>query len=478
MTDRKKFAPHGTLALAPQAFGLAFEVAEPAAPVVDDGGAAVVTVRGPLMHHRELFFDSYEAIADRVATAIELGARAVVLSIDSPGGLVSGAFDCSRGLRAMTDAAGVELRAHIGGQGTSAAYALASAAQWIGVSESAMVGSIGVIDTLVDVAAQNQALGVNVELVTSGARKADGNPNTAITDGARVATQKRVDELAAMFFELVAGHGWGGGVEALAALQAGIVTGAEAVDRGLASCVATLRDATSFAPPTAGGDQVRSEMKATDREDAVGSLRKMAESDDEEMRKMARAALRALGEDMPEAEDDEPKTQYETQDDDDDEKAAAAAMDDDEDDKAPEMSANAIALRALAEVHELKAARAAEKLEQERSALLASRPDFAPELVEVLRTAPLATVRKTVSTLKRGATRPERVAAAATATATVRGENQGDNTSANPKARRLPAAEAHALDVAMGVAEMTTRTVHTSNKMSFGVNVPSSTGEN
>jgi hypothetical protein len=65
MTDRKKFAPHGTLALAPQAFGLAFEVAEPAAPVVDDGGAAVVTVRGPLMHHRELFFDSYEAIADR-----------------------------------------------------------------------------------------------------------------------------------------------------------------------------------------------------------------------------------------------------------------------------------------------------------------------------------------------------------------------------------------------------------------------------
>jgi len=164
-------------------------------------------------------------------------------------------------------------------------------------------------------------------------------------------------------------------------------------------------------------------------------------------------------EDPPEGDDDKPEG--------DDDKPEG---DDDKPDEEDDKSASAMALRALAEVHNLKAGIKAEKIDAERSSLLASRPDFAPELVDVLRSAPMAMVRKTCKTLKRGPARADRVAAAATATATVRGEGQGGDN-----APRLSMEEKSALDLAMGLSEMSSETVHTSNRMSFGVHRPAST---
>jgi len=479
---RQRYAPHGTLALAPRAFGLVFDledgIDDAASCEFEEGGIAVIDVRGPLMHHSEWFFDSYDAIKHRVHEALERSPTAIVLSIDSPGGLVSGAFDTARELRMMTEEAGVELVAHVAGQATSAAYALATAATRINVSESAMLGSIGVIDTLVDVTAQNASFGINVALVTSGARKSDGNPSIEITEEALAATQERVDDLAEMFFALVVEHGWASSVDELRALDAGIVHGADAVRIGLATEIATLDETVGFIRSGVARSSA-SEAQATERmetmkEDAIAALRKMAEGDDEEEAKLARAALAAMGEeDPPEGDDDKPEGDDDKPDEDDDKPEAKAAEDDPgepgergEDDK----SASAMALRALAEVHNLKAGIKAEKIDAERSSLLASRPDFAPELVDVLRSAPMAMVRKTCKTLKRGPARADRVAAAATATATVRGEGQGGDN-----APRLSMEEKSALDLAMGLSEMSSETVHTSNRMSFGVHRPAST---
>jgi ClpP class serine protease len=475
--------------LNPKAFGLIFDLQDAEDPELEDNGVAVVTIRGPLMNHRDFWFDSYDAIKERVGAALELAPKMIVLSIDSPGGLVSGAFDTARELRAMAAAAGVDLYAHVEGQGTREAYALASSAMWIGVSESAMIGSVGVVDMLVDQTAQNAALGLAVEVVTSGARKADGNPNVPISEGALEASQTRVDKLAEMFFELVAAHGWGGGVDELRALEAGIFTGAEAVELGLATEIATLDQTIAFASPaelregtgaTATDEKGRYQM-AKSEDEAVAALRKMAESDDEDEARKARAALRALiGEedddgDDAKSEDDEDKDPPEAQDDDDDD---AKAQDDDDDAKAEEDDDDAkaaasggvaaMAAQALAEVHELKAERRKEKRTRERKRLLASRPDFAPELRAVLANpkTPIATVREMCSTLQRGASRAEGVAAAATATGT-RGADQGDD-----RAARLPPAEKRELDLAMGLTETKAQTVHDGNRMSFGVRVP------
>ena len=485
MSERaqQRFAPHGALALNPKAFGMLFDMREQDVEELTENGVAVVTIRGPLMHHKEWCFDSYEAIKERVAAALALQPRFVLMSIDSPGGLVSGAFDTARDLRKMAKAAGVDLYAHVAGQATSAAYAIASSAMWIGVSQSASVGSIGVIDTLVDASAQNQMLGINVQLVTSGDRKADGNPAVAISDDALAASQRRVDTFARMFFELVAEHDWGGSVERIAALQAAIVTGEQAVELKLATEIATLDQSIAFASPealrmgtgaTATDKEKGRYTMATPIEDAVASLRKAAQGDDEDEAKKAKAALKALGF-GDEDDDDDSKS---TDDDDDDEeakaaaKAAAKSQDDDDDDAKSQddddAEASSKVLKLAARVHNLEAASAAKENTEKRDALLATRPDISDDMRGVLSDLKMSDkqVRKFLKTLDVNPTRVAAVAAAATATG-VRGDLQGDGT-----AGRLPPAERAVLDAQMGLTKMTTETVDTPHRLTFGVRRP------
>lgn len=481
MIKQQRFAPHGTLALHPKAFGLVVDCVDPKPAALAPSGVAVVAIRGPLMHRHDFFFDSYEAIKERITAAVALSPKAILLSIDSPGGLVSGMLDTARAIRKQCADAGVPLLAHVEAQATSAAYALASAAGWIGVSESATIGSIGVIDMLVDATAQNAMMGLSVRLVTSGARKADGNPNASISDDALASSQSRVDTLAAMFFDLVAEHKWGGSADRLRALQAATMTGLEAVSIGLASKVATFDQAIAFASTTDGraGSEVTAKGNETmaTYEEAIAALRKMAEGDDEDAKK-AKAALAAMEPDHKEPDGDEGATDGEPDGDEPKPDADASAEDEEAstdaevDPKRVDAKADAasIAAQALAEVHKINVERANEKATAERSKLLASRPDFAPELVKVLRTAPLAMVRNMVATLPKGPARKDRVAAAASATGT-RGDGQGDGF-----APRLPPQEKSALDQAMGLAESTTATIHTPNKMSFGVRVPAVAG--
>ena len=208
---KAQYKPQGELlALEPKAFGLFFDMPEhDDEPELTDDGVVVIDIIGPLMHQKSFWFDSYDAIKARVAAAIALSPRIIILAIDSPGGVVSGAFDTARAIRRMTEDAQVNTYAHVTGVGASAAYALATAASYIGVSETAMIGSIGVLDMLVDATEHNALHGINVKLIASGQRKTDGHPDEPMSEGAIKATQARVDELASMFFALVEEHGYG-----------------------------------------------------------------------------------------------------------------------------------------------------------------------------------------------------------------------------------------------------------------------------
>jgi capsid assembly protease len=206
----------------------------------DRGEVAVVNVRGPLVHHVDGEFDSYDEIKERVALALQSDARAVVLRIDSPGGLVSGCFDTAVELRRMAARSGRRLIAYAE-QATSAAYALACACEEIYASSSATVGSVGVIDTVLDVTSLDQAQGVKLALVTSGARKADSNPHTPLSDEKLAAAQASVDAVAGLFFELVA-DARRLGVGAVQALEAATFPGVVAATRGLVDHVATIEE--------------------------------------------------------------------------------------------------------------------------------------------------------------------------------------------------------------------------------------------
>lgn len=205
--------------------------ASPANETIDD--VVVVHVRGPLEHHACLHSDSYEALRARFGEALASRPCAVVLRIDSPGGLVSGLNQAVYDMRRAARNEGVAVYAYVDELAASAAYAIACVADEIVIPPSGIAGSVGVISTMCDVSRANEAAGVTFVTLTSGARKADGHVNTPISDDAIAAEQERVDDLAGQFFRIVKESR---GIDAKP-LEANIYMGMYAVEAGLADVV-------------------------------------------------------------------------------------------------------------------------------------------------------------------------------------------------------------------------------------------------
>lgn len=310
----------GPLALDPRAIGMLFDLPTPLALELR-GEAAVLSVVGPLHHHPVVLFPSYDGAKAAIRTALDAGARVIVMAIDSPGGTVSGCFDSALEIRAMVDAAGARLISYVDGLSASGGYALACAGHEIVIPPAGIAGSIGVIEAIEDHTARDAAEGRRFTVITSGARKADGNPHNETQPEAVAATQAIVDRLAAEFFAMVEILR---GVPAaeVQALEARLVVGADAVAVRLADRVATLDEilaevsASAVVPETEGG-------KAEDvkDEELIAALKARAEGDGEDAAK-ARKALAAL---EGEPDGDEPKGDKEHKEPDGDEPKAAAA---------------------------------------------------------------------------------------------------------------------------------------------------------
>lgn len=399
---RQRFAPHGLLAVGPKAFGFIFDV--PDEPTVEmRGDVAVVSIRGPLMHHHEWCFDSYDDIKARVASALERRPKAVVLNLDSPGGLVSGCFETAKELRALAAAAGVPLHAYVDGQATSAAYALACVGASITVPATGIVGSIGVIDTLVDATAQDAMFGVSFRMIASGARKTDGNPHSKISDDAVFAAQQRVDSLAEIFYAHVNAMRPALGVDQVRALEAGLSHGAEAVALGLADTVGTLDDLLAM---LASGAQATNEGTSTMSayDDAVAALREAAEGDGEEAENAKRmlAALEGKGEkpaDEPDGDEAPPA--------DGEQKPAEDAK---------TAATSATSARASVDTEDARLDRI------ERRQLMATRPDLNEAQRAALAKVPVGALEAALTAIPRG---PTQKPAATTQVGGTRGAGQG-----------------------------------------------------
>lgn len=225
-----------------------------------EDGIAIVTVNGPLEHHATWWWDSYEAILERVEGALTgqdivrqdeyrngwredyepmpaMPARAIVLCFDSPGGEAAGATYAHRKLRKLRKQYNVPFYAYANETACSAAYELACACDELWLPDTGTVGSIGVIATLFDRTKMNEKDGLNIELITSGEQKADGHADRPIDDGVRSRMQGRVDALANIFWSVVAKRR-GTTPKAVAGLEAGVFLGQDAVDVGIADGIA------------------------------------------------------------------------------------------------------------------------------------------------------------------------------------------------------------------------------------------------
>lgn len=206
------------------------------------GELAVITVRGGLWQRGCWWWHGYDTLELALAKALLDGrATSVILAIDSPGGVVAGLFDAVKRMRSLVEASGKRVVAVSDERCYSAAYAIACVADAIVVPQTAGVGSVGVIGTMVSWAAALDAGGIDVRVIVSGAEKADGHPAQPLSDGAVAREQARVDQLAAVFFEWVSSRR-PLDVKAVSSLQAGIRLGPDAVTSKLADRVGTLAD--------------------------------------------------------------------------------------------------------------------------------------------------------------------------------------------------------------------------------------------
>lgn len=131
--------------------------------------------------------------------------RAVWLDIDSPGGEVAGCFDAVDELYANSKKnGGKPLWAMINEQATSAAYAVASAADKIFMPRTGITGSIGVYILYVDETKALTKDGISVEFIRSGEQKAKGSSLETMDERTRSKFQSSVDRDRDIFARAVA----------------------------------------------------------------------------------------------------------------------------------------------------------------------------------------------------------------------------------------------------------------------------------
>lgn len=174
--------------------------------VENHDGTAVLDIRGPLFRYRSIWTWLLGGTALEDA-AIGLGAalddpavRAIVLAINSPGGQIDGINEFANKIRAAN--AQKPVTAYVGAMAASGAYWLASAAGRIVADETAQLGSIGVLATVLDDSKAAERSGVKrYDVVSSQSPLKRTDP---ATDEGRAQLQKLVDGLAQVFIEKVA----------------------------------------------------------------------------------------------------------------------------------------------------------------------------------------------------------------------------------------------------------------------------------
>jgi len=129
---------------------------------------------------------------------------AIVLDIDSPGGMVEGTIELADKIAAGSNLGTKRVVALANGYAASAAYWIGVSAQQFFSIPSGDVGSIGAIAMHVDQSGLDAKVGIKRTLIRSGKYKGEGHPYGPLEDSALAAVQQRLDEMYAEFVDGVA----------------------------------------------------------------------------------------------------------------------------------------------------------------------------------------------------------------------------------------------------------------------------------
>jgi ClpP class serine protease len=216
-------------------------------------GVAIIPVVGPVFRYANLFTEisgatSTQVLATDLQTALDdPKVNAIILNIDSPGGVAAGINELADQIHAARSRK--RIVAYIGGTGASAAYWIASAASEIVIDETALAGSIGVV---VEAVVEGEAASgrKRYQIVSRNA------PNKRVdlgTEEGRAKVGETVDAMGDVFVAKVA-RNLGVDAELVPEMGdfGGLRVGAAAVESGLAHRLGSLETLiTELAKPAA-----------------------------------------------------------------------------------------------------------------------------------------------------------------------------------------------------------------------------------
>lgn len=164
-------------------------------PARNGQSLAVIKVTGTLMKSQSSLggTSTVQMRRDIRQAASDPEVSGILLAIDSPGGTVAGTDDLANEVKAARRAKPVW--AHIDDLGASAAYWVASQAEFIFAnSPTALAGSIGTITTVYDMSQAATMAGIKAYCFATGPLKGAGKEGTKITEEQAAYFQQLIDE--------------------------------------------------------------------------------------------------------------------------------------------------------------------------------------------------------------------------------------------------------------------------------------------
>ncbi|WP_297849590.1 S49 family peptidase [uncultured Desulfovibrio sp.] len=242
-------------------------------------GVAVISVNGPIDRTTQrgwwtgkVFATGQNTVRFALAQALENPeARAVLLSVNSPGGVVSGAKELAD---YIAEAGKVKpLGAYVDGLAASAAYWLAASTGRVLSPATGQVGSIGVIMQVADFSGFYQKMGVSFEFISSGKYKSVGRGERPLTDEERAYFQERLAALHALFRDDVSSRMRISAAPAQWA-EAQLLIAPRATELGLVSAIVRDEEAAIQTMMEVSMSRLTRETLAQDAPELVEALRK------------------------------------------------------------------------------------------------------------------------------------------------------------------------------------------------------------
>ncbi len=184
--------------------------------------------------------------------AADSDVKAVVLRINSPGGFVSWCDVMYRHVKQFKEKTGKPVIASITGMGASGGYYVACATDAIYASPASTVGSIGVIALFLNLEELASKIGVETQVIKSGAKKDMGGLWREMTDSEKKVAQDMIDEFYGQFVDCVDENRENLSRDEILKLADGrLYTAKQAFENGLIDKIAYLEEAIDSAMCTA-----------------------------------------------------------------------------------------------------------------------------------------------------------------------------------------------------------------------------------